>query len=172
MNGSEKASIKELFIQHPEMSAKQIAKSVNQSYYEVLPFLKKLGYTPEAHLKARKAVKEGKKPQTPMKAIEKPKEIEKPKAAPIPFFLPGEYSHVPSPETLESRRQKQLQNTANNLLRMAEKAAQDCDIDTYLKLRKEYEVAARQAEAYRKRGQMNKSEKEISAIEQQYHICK
>ena len=166
MNASEKASIKELFIQHPEMSAKQIAKTVNRSYYEVLPFLKTIGYTPKAQQKARKAVKEGKKPQTPMKATEK-KEIEKPKAAPIPFFNPGGYSHVPSPETLESRRQKQLQNTANNLLRMAEKAAQDCDIDTYLKLRKEYEVAARQAEAYRKRGQMNKSEKEISAIEQQ-----
>ena len=77
MKAKEKATIKELFIKHPEWSAHQIAKAVSYSYYECLPLLKKLGYKMHNHQQARKAVKNGKKPAKPI--IEKPKPVEQPK---------------------------------------------------------------------------------------------
>lgn len=163
MNGNDKARIKELYFRHPELSGKKIARMLALPMYDVLSVMKKIGYTPEAHQQALKAIAKGEKPKSPMKMAEKP-QVEK---KPVVFVPMGK--RLPSPETMEHHRQQELTRQANRLLQKAEKAAQDGDIDKYLQYRKEYEVAARQAEAYRKRGQMDKG---ISAIENQYQICR
>jgi hypothetical protein len=167
MNERNKARIKELYFQHPEISGQKAAKMLGLPVSEVLVVMKKLGYTAKGHEKARQAVLKGEKPESPMKMAEKPQVEKKPIVS-----VPNGFSHMPSPETVEHRREVQLFKNANALLQKAEKAAQNGDIETYLKLRKEYEVAARQAEAYKKRGTLNKSEREISGIENQYQICR
>lgn len=168
MNGKEIARIKEIYFQHPEFTARQIARMMLMSTSDVLPVMRKIGYSAQTHEKARQAVLNGKKPESPMKMAAKPKpEIQKPV-----INIIGGCSHVPSPETLEAKKQNALFKNANRLLQKAEKAANEGDIDNYLKFRKEYEVAQRQAEAYKRRGTLNKSEREISGIEQQYQICR
>lgn len=167
MNGNDIARIKELYFQHPEYSARTIARKLLMSTYDVLPVMRKMGYSAEAHEKARQAVLKGEKPQSPMKMAAKPK-VEKTPVCAISF----DCSHVPSPDTIESKKEKALLKKANLLLQKAEKAANEGDLDNYLKFRKEYEVAERQAQAYKMRGHLNQTEKEISAIEQQYHICR
>ena len=167
MNGNDKARIKELYFRHPELSGKKIARMLALPMYDVLSVMKKIGYTPEAHQQALKAIAKGEKPKSPMKMAAKPQVEKKPV-----MIVPNGFSHMPSPETVEHRREVQLFKNANALLQKAEKAAQNGDIETYLKLRKEYEVAARQAEAYKKRGSLNKLERDISVIENQYQICR
>lgn len=164
MIASEKASIKELFFRHPEMSAKQIAKEMSLSYYEVLPFLKKLGYTPKTHKQAKKAIKKGEKPKSPMKMAQKPK-VERKVVASVPNT--GIYQL--SPETMEHRKERELFRKANELLQKAENAAKEGDIEQYMFFCKEHAIAARKAEAYKKRGQ---SDNGILPIENQYKICR
>lgn len=167
MTPNDKSRIKELYFRHPELSGKKIARMLALPMYDVLSVMKKIGYTPEAHQQALKAIAKGEKPKSPMKMAQK-SEVEK---KPV-VVVPSGGTHMPSPETVEHRREVQLFKNANALLQKAEKAAQNGDIETYLKFRKEYEVAARQAEAYKKRGSLNKSEREISGIENQYQICR
>ena len=167
MNASDKARIKELYFRHPELSSRNVARMLALPMNDVLKYMRKLGYSAKAHEKARQTVMKGEKPESPMKMAAKP-QVEKKSVV----IVPNGFSHMPSPETVEHRREVQLFKNANALLQKAEKAAQNGDIETYLKLRKEYEVAARQAEAYKKRGSLNKSEREISGIENQYQICR
>lgn len=167
MTPNDKARIKELYFRHPELTGRKIARMLALPMYDVLTVMRKLGYSAKVHEKARNAVMKGQKPESPMKMAAKP-QIEK---RPV-VIVPNGFSHMPSPETIEHRREAQLFKNANALLQKAEKAAQNGDIETYLKLRKEYEIAARQAEAYKKRGSLNKSEREISGIENQYRICR
>lgn len=167
MNGNDKARIKELYFRHPELTGRKIARMLALPMYDVLSVMKKLGYTPEAHQKALKAIQKGQKPESPMKMAAKPQVEKKPIVC-----VPNGFSHLPSPETKEHRREIELTKHANALLQKAEKAASNGEIEKYLQYRKEYEIAARQAEAYKKRGSLNKSEKEISALENQYQICR
>ena len=167
MNERNKARIKELYFKHPELSSRKIARMLALPMYDVLTVMRKLGYSAKAHEKARNAVMKGQKPESPMKMAAKP-QVEK---RPV-VIVPNGFSHMPSPETIEHRREVQLFKNANALLQKAEKAAQNGDIETYLQCRKEYEIAARQAEAYKKRGSLNKSERDISVIENQYQICR
>lgn len=167
MNASDKARIKELYFQHPEYSARTIARKLLMSTVDVLPVMRKIGYSAQAHEKARQAVLKGKKPQSPMKMAAKPK-VEKTSV----FAITCGCSLVPSPDTLEAKKEKALFKNANRLLQKAEKAANEGNIENYLNYRKEYEVAQRQAEAYKRRGTLNKAEREISGIEQQYQICR
>ena len=167
MTPNDKARIKELYFNHPELSGKKVAKMLGLPMYEVLSVMKKLGYSAESHQEALKAIAKGQKPESPMKMAAKPQVDKKPVVV-----VPSGGTHMPSPETIEHRREVQLFKNANALLQKAEKAAQSGDIETYLQCRKEYEIAARQAKAYKKRGQMNRQEREISTIENQYRICR
>lgn len=159
------AALKELYFQHPEISAKEAAKKLKMGLYETLSAMKKLGYTAEKHAEARKLFKMGMKIPKPIMAKEK---VEKKPAVSVPNC----FGHMPSPEKTEHRKQKALNKKSNDLLAEAEKAASEGDIDRYMKLRKEYELAARQAEAYQNRGRLKPDEKTTYGLENQYQICR
>lgn len=166
MNQNDKARIKELYFKFPELSTKEVAKMLSLPMTDVRSFMQKLGYTPETHKKAKKAVAAGQKPKSPMKMAAKPKVEKK------PVEIVPNCAYQISPETIERRREAELKRQANILLQKAEQAAQEGDIEKYVQYCKEHGIAARKAEAYHKRGQMDQKEREISTIESQYKICK
>lgn len=163
MTPSEKATIRELYYQHPEYSARQISRLMKKPISDVIIYLRTLGYTSNRHEAARQAAKAGKKPQSPIKF--EPKKEEKKKAEPVPMFRVSKIE----PLVEEQKKQKALIRKANQLLQEAEKAAMAGDIEKYTKLRKEYEIADRAATAYKQRG---KCDKNINDFEYQYTICR
>ena len=177
MTPNDKARIRELFISHQELSGKQIAKMLSLPMFETLRVLKKLGYSKDYHREAKKAHDFGVKPLKPKQETAPQKDEPKQETAPQKDE-PKQETHVYfgtskiKPEVEERKKQTALNAKANRLLHEADLAASNGDIEKYLSLRKEYEVAARQAEAYKQRGRLNKSEREISGIEQQYQICR
>lgn len=166
MNASHKTKIKEIYYQHPEFSAKHIARMMLLPTNEVISYLRSLGYTANRHEAARQAVKAGKKPTSPMKFTSP--QVERQKAECVPN---NKISKV-QPEIEERKRLTYLYRRANNLLRQAEEAAQKGDIDNYCRLCKEHEIAARAAEAYKKRGSMSAQERNIGKLEYKYEICR
>ena len=168
MTPNDEARIRELFISHPELSGKQIAKMLLLPMFETLRVLKKLGYSKDYHREAKQAHDFGVKPLKPKPQETALKKEDEPKQETHVYFGTSKIK----PEVEERKKQTALNTKANRLLHEADLAASNGDIDKYLTLRKEYEVAARQAEAYKQRGRLNKQEREISGIEQQYQICR
>lgn len=73
-----------------------------------------------------------------------------------------------SPEMQEKNRQKALYANANKLLEEAIKAGEEGRMEDYLRLRKEYDIASRQAKAYKMRGALSATDKTIYGLESQY----
>lgn len=166
----DKGRIKRLYQLEPFLSAKSIAKSLNLQWKKVYAYLVKLGYTHELHLRRLyhrgeyeeipQEVKVKEKPQPPKIKIHPKKES---KTISTNFI-----DRKPSPETQEKNRQKALYANANKLLEEAIKAGEEGRFDDYMRLRKEYDIASRQAKAYKMRGALSASDKETYWLENKY----
>ena len=157
----DRARVKELYHIMPDLSARDIAKQLGLRRKDTMDYMKLLGYTAEKHNEARKARLMPQK----KKVVSKPHPQQKPTNTAI---SPYAISHNPSPDTMERKRQKVLNTKANKLLEEAMKAGEEGRMDDYLRLRKEYEVASRQAEAYKMRGSLSATDKVIYGLESQY----
>lgn len=151
----DKARIRETYKIAPYLSAKTIAKNLNLRWKMVYDYLVKLGYTTDKHLKVlRDAASPMSKVVLKPTAVSKPKVEVKPaeEPKPQPAIHPNLIDRKPSPFVLEERKQRQLEKKAYELLKEAIKAGEEGRTEDYLRLRKEYEVAERQATAYKMRG--------------------
>ena len=164
MNTKDKAKIKEIYFQHPELSARQIARQMLMPTSDVIIYLRTIGYTANRHERARQLHKAGKKPASPVTFAAK--KAERKEAETIPNVRISKIQ----PEVEERKKQTALYKKANELLRKAEQAAESGNYEEYLELQKEYAVAQRQAESYKQRGAMTKAEREMYNLENKYTI--
>lgn len=174
----DKVRIRETYKIAPYLSAKTIAKNLNLRWKMVYDYLVTLGYTTDKHLKVLRDA------ASPMSNVPTPKVVLKPTAVPMPkvevkqaeepkpkpAIHPNLIDRKPSPFVLEERKQRQLEKKAYELLKEAIKAGEEGRTEDYLRLRKEYEVAERQATAYKMRGKLADADKATYAAESRYSI--
>lgn len=153
----DRARVKELYHIMPDLSARTIAKQLGLNKRDTLNYMRLLGYSTEVH---REAIKTKMIPQRKI-------QVPKPKTT-RPAIPTHAISHKPSPDTMERKHQKALYARANKLLDEAMAAGEEGRMEDYLRLRKEYEIAARQAEAYKMRGALSATDKTIYGLESQY----
>lgn len=167
LSNIDKKRVKELYNLMPYLSAYSIAKDLHLKWCDVLAYLKTIGYTNESHLKSLKVI-----PPVEARPVKKaePKPTPKAQEPSVNTFLYKTTSRKQAPETIDNIKQKGLNIRAMKLLQEATRAGEEGRIDDYLRLRKEYELADRQAKAFRMRGRMDDTDKEIFRRENPYSI--
>ena len=152
--------VKELYELLPHLSAKTIAKQLGINFRQTLDYMKTLGYTNESHVEA---VKNHMLPKR--KYVRKPPEVRKAerleKAKPKPKPIVEHFGKYQSPETLDALKQKRLDIEAERLLNEVMLASEEGRVADFIRLRKEYEIAERKAQAFKERGRLSEEDKDI-----------
>lgn len=157
LNQSAKASIKEMYFQRPDLSAREIADFLTLNRKEVFAYMKQLGYTKEKHTMAVNARK---------LKLEQAKERDK--IRPV-LHMPDTYTNTRySPLLVEKKMEAKLRKQVENTERQMMQAAEEGDMDAFIRYRKDYDAAQRRLAAYKERGTMSAEDMSIYSAENQY----
>lgn len=170
LSRNDKARVMHLYKLSPYLSAKSIAKNLNLKWKAVFEFLVTKGYSVELHLNRLYHKGEYDDCKATDKKAKAPKAEPKVVEAKTPAISLNLIDRNPSPETQEKKKQKMLYAQANKLLEEATRAGEEGRYDDYMRLRKEYEMAKRRAEAYKMRGNLNASDKVTYWAESHFSI--
>lgn len=152
-----KATIKELWQQRPDLSARDIADLFSLSHNEVHAYLTSIGYTTEK----RKAALRLRKQSMGFKK-EEPTLVK-------PTFERGEQWRMQkTPLYAEKKMEEKLKKKVDETEALMMKASSEGDLEAFIASRKNYDAAQRRLLAYRMQGTMKEADKEISKLEQQY----
>ena len=158
---SQKASIKEVWHQKPELSASDIAKSLNLNKTLTLRFMQTIGYSTAKHKKA--VQKHNEKMAAQLAKEQGVKNI----ILPVANRSHHAQDHK-APATIEHEKIKAMRMQVHRLAEQMLQAAESGNAADYLKLRAEYAATTRRLEAYQKRGTYNEEDRSIYHAETSY----
>ena len=157
---SQKASIKEVWHQKPELSATEIAQFLGLNKTITLRYMQTIGYSTAKHKLAVKLHNE--KLATQMAKEQGVKTVVLP-------FKDNSHHNTKSPATMEHDKIKALRQQAHRLSDAMMQAAEKGNTADYLRLRNEYAATTRRLEAYQKRGTYSEEDRSIYHAETSYH---